>query len=233
MVNHSAGGDASALILRAAVQLFARHGFAAVTVRQIATAATVSAPLVLHHFGSKAGLQDAVIEEVRRWFEDMLVMADSARARSAAERGVVLAEISVAFRSAHDLPELLLRLIVDNDPRMTALLKLLLDHLERLLQQYVDEGAMVDDPDPRMRAAIMLADDFGTILLRSHLTAIMGVDPLVGEGLARYIAAATRLYAALIPQGSWLDNPELLAGMTADLDASTDVPGADHDRDHH
>lgn len=223
----TSGTDARGQILGAAVQLFARHGFAAVTVRQIATSATVSAPLVLHHFGSKVGLQEAVIDEVRRWFEDMLAMADSARARSAAERGTTLAEISLAFRSADHLPELLLRLIVDDDPQATYLLTRFLDHLERLLQQYVDEGAMVDDPDPRMRAAIMLADDFGTILLRSQLSAILGVDPFVGEGLARYSAAATRLYGALIPQGSWLDDPELFADLSADPSGATDEPGTE------
>ncbi|MGA4669308.1 TetR/AcrR family transcriptional regulator [Propionibacteriaceae bacterium Y1923] len=225
--------DARSHILQVGVRLFARHGFSAVTVRQIAAEAGVSAPLVVHHFGSKQGLQDAVIEQVQAWFEEMLEMADAARARDAIERGVLMSEISVSFRSATDLPELMLRLIIDDDPRMAQLVGQFLDHFEALLAQYVDEGVMVDDPDPRMRAAIMLADDFGTMLLRTQFTRLLGVDPFVGQGLARYTATAARVYAALVPQGSWLDDPDQFTAMSAELDDATDEPGDDHARDHH
>ena len=48
-----------ARIRDAAVDLFARDGFAHVTVRRIATEAGVSPALVIHHFGSKEGLRAA------------------------------------------------------------------------------------------------------------------------------------------------------------------------------
>jgi pimeloyl-ACP methyl ester carboxylesterase len=51
-------GRVARLILHGASRLFAVHGPAAVTVRQIATAAGVSPALVVHHFGSKEGLRE-------------------------------------------------------------------------------------------------------------------------------------------------------------------------------
>src|SRR5262245_9029211 len=64
----SADLTAAARIRDAAIEQFGLHGFA-VGLRAIAEAAGVSAALVIHHFGSKEGLQkacdDYVAEEVR------------------------------------------------------------------------------------------------------------------------------------------------------------------------
>ena len=51
---------AAAVIREVAMRLFADRGAAAVTVREIAAAAGVSPGLVMHHYGSKDGLRDAV-----------------------------------------------------------------------------------------------------------------------------------------------------------------------------
>ena len=47
-------------------------GAAAVTVREIAAAAGVSAGLVMHHYGSKDGLKDAVDRRAVAFFEEMI-----------------------------------------------------------------------------------------------------------------------------------------------------------------
>jgi TetR/AcrR family transcriptional regulator len=54
-------------VLTAAEQLFAEHGFAATSMRDISSASGVSHPLIHHHFGSKKDLYDAV---KRRLVED-------------------------------------------------------------------------------------------------------------------------------------------------------------------
>jgi TetR/AcrR family transcriptional regulator, regulator of cefoperazone and chloramphenicol sensitivity len=51
-------------ILHASLRLFGEQGFDGTSVRQVAAAAGVSAPLILHHFGSKDGLRKAVAVEV-------------------------------------------------------------------------------------------------------------------------------------------------------------------------
>ena len=55
---------ARAVIRDEALRLFAGRGPDAVTVRQIAAAAGVSPGLVIHHFGSKDGLREAVDQYV-------------------------------------------------------------------------------------------------------------------------------------------------------------------------
>lgn len=64
------------LILRRAVELFGRRGYEGTSVRAIATAAGVTAPLIAYHFGSKAGLFERCVgtvlgESVRSVLEAM------------------------------------------------------------------------------------------------------------------------------------------------------------------
>ena len=56
-----AGDDrtARARIRDEAIRVFSEHGFEATTVRRVADAAGVSPGLVIHHFGSMAGLRAA------------------------------------------------------------------------------------------------------------------------------------------------------------------------------
>src|ERR1700758_3794856 len=63
---------ARAVIRDEALRLFAVRGPDGVTVRQIAAAARVSPGLVLHHFGSKDGLRQAVDDHVLGLFDRML-----------------------------------------------------------------------------------------------------------------------------------------------------------------
>src|SRR5690349_6626082 len=63
---------ARAVIRNAALRLFGARGFDAVTVRQIAAEAGVSAALVVHHFGSKEGLRAAVDEHAAQAFDAIM-----------------------------------------------------------------------------------------------------------------------------------------------------------------
>ena len=63
---------AAAVIRNTAMRLFAERGAAAVTIREIAAEAGVSAGLVMHHYGSKDGLRDAVDRRAVAFFEEMI-----------------------------------------------------------------------------------------------------------------------------------------------------------------
>lgn len=67
-------------ILEAALSAFADRGYAGATTAAIARAAGVTQPLVHHHFGSKEGLWQAVIEQVFGELEEALVAARTASA---------------------------------------------------------------------------------------------------------------------------------------------------------
>jgi AcrR family transcriptional regulator len=55
--------DNRAKLLLVATHLFARHGYEAVGVQQVAEAAGVTKPTLYHYFGSKRGLLDALLAE--------------------------------------------------------------------------------------------------------------------------------------------------------------------------
>ena len=67
---------ARARIREAALDLFARNGVAATSMRSVAAKAGVSPSLVVHHFGTKVGLRDAVDDAVRDGFAGALVGID-------------------------------------------------------------------------------------------------------------------------------------------------------------
>ncbi|MGE5320489.1 MAG: TetR/AcrR family transcriptional regulator [Hyphomicrobiaceae bacterium] len=60
------GGETAARILSAAEALFAEHGFEAVSMNAIATAAAVSKANIFHHFSSKKALYLAVLRDACR-----------------------------------------------------------------------------------------------------------------------------------------------------------------------
>ncbi len=72
-------------LLRAAVGIFDRKGYAAASVREIAESASVAKPALYYHFGSKEGLLVAILDLAAREFTDAMVQAvarpGSARAR--------------------------------------------------------------------------------------------------------------------------------------------------------
>lgn len=67
--------DNRAKLLTVATRLFARHGYEAVGVQQLAEGAGVTKPTLYHYFGSKRGLLDALLAE---GFADLFVALDLA-----------------------------------------------------------------------------------------------------------------------------------------------------------
>ena len=81
-------------ILGAAEDLFARHGFAGASLRQVTTAANVNLAAVNYHFGSK----DNLIEEVfRRRLDELNARRMAALRRATARPGTQLEDVLAAF----------------------------------------------------------------------------------------------------------------------------------------
>jgi TetR/AcrR family transcriptional regulator len=72
-----------AQILEAAATLFAQHGFAGTTTRQVAAAVGTSETVLFRHFPTKESLYDAILEQrapaadVDRWLDDLRRVADA------------------------------------------------------------------------------------------------------------------------------------------------------------
>jgi len=90
-------------ILDAAEILFADHGFAHVSVREIADSAGVTKSLIHHHFGSKADLWNAVKE---RAFGGYLDAQIEALTNAAATDGLLRGSIEMYFRYLEQHPRL-------------------------------------------------------------------------------------------------------------------------------
>ncbi|MEV0155776.1 helix-turn-helix domain-containing protein [Micromonospora sp. NPDC050686] len=102
------------VVLAAATALFARRGFDAVSLREVATAAGVDVATVAHHTGTKAKLYDACFARVFA-AERVALEAAAGRARAALDAGPVAARGAL-----HDLVDVFVDFLEDR-PETTAL----------------------------------------------------------------------------------------------------------------
>src|SRR3984893_5635360 len=87
--------EARRLILETAQQLIARAGPEGLRRQEIAAAAGISHPLILHHFGSREGLVRALTQQAVAELRDKLIAAMGTSAYSAEEQ---LDRVFNAFR---------------------------------------------------------------------------------------------------------------------------------------
>ena len=184
-----------AVIRNAALRLFADQGPDAVSVRQIAEEAGVSPALVLHHYGSKAGLREEVdryaAAQLDALMEDVDEIGEVLTTGSNASIAELLAQ---ALPADSPLPTYLRRLLLSGDPAGRALFRRWYEVSRHLLGQLVDAGFASPTADLEVRAAFMLSADLILLLLRDPLTEVLGFDPMSGDGLARWAAEVTRIY---------------------------------------
>lgn len=197
-----------AVIRDEALRLFAERGLNAVTIRQIATAAGVSPGLVMHHFGSKEGLREAVDQHVLATFEAMLGELSREGDFSLREPGSAgsLAEaITVHLPADSPAPAYLRRLLLDGGTAGGQLFRRLYEVSRQTVAALSAAGLLTPGPDPDARAAFLMANDLAVILLREHLADVLGVDPLTSEGMARWGREVLSVYASGLlappPQG--------------------------------
>lgn len=121
---------AQKLILAAAESELRERGPAGLRLQSVASRAGVSHPTVLHHFGSRDGLLQAVVTQgLERLTEDLIEALEAARA-SRPEPGVLLETMYEKIRSKGDLRLLAWILLSDSD-RATVPLERLIDVLGR------------------------------------------------------------------------------------------------------
>ncbi len=185
--------DGRTRLVDAATHLIARHGHPAATVRRVAEAAGVSAPLVLHHFGSKQGLIEACDAHVRDVVDRAIAQVASGSNDSALQQAFADPEAAIALmyvgRALHDDAEMARAWFDD----LYAMARAGMDDMER-------NGVMRPVADPTMTALLLLAMDLGMVVLRSHVERTLGAgldDPGV---IQRWVTAEVDLFAhALLP----------------------------------
>jgi AcrR family transcriptional regulator len=183
---------AVSVIRDAAMALFAERGTAGVSVRQIALAAGVSPSLVIHHYGSKEGLKNAVdrrvVDFVTAELEDMKRLGDEG---APAQMGELWAD---RLQRVPELVGYVRRLLLDGGEAADALFDRLLRATFLGMEAMTAARLTRATPDEQARAAFLLANDLAVVLLRRHIERGLGVDPLSKQGLARWSATAIDVY---------------------------------------
>jgi AcrR family transcriptional regulator len=186
---------ARATIRNAALQLFAEQGPDAVSVRAIAAAARVSPALVLHHFGSKSGLREAVDAYAAERI-DVLIQESQENVGELFASGsadVIAGLFSSIFPPDSPLAGYLRRLLLAGDPAGVAMFRRWFGDSRQLLDAMTAAGLAEESDDPAVRAAFMLAADMALLLLREPLTAALGFDPMSPAGLQRWAAEVAQI----------------------------------------
>ncbi|MCV2394233.1 TetR/AcrR family transcriptional regulator [Actinotalea sp. M2MS4P-6] len=176
-----------------ALQLFAERGPDAVSVREVAAAAGVSPGLVVHHFGTKQALREAVDDHVADLLESMLSSLDDAMQGDAQEIAAGSAGLLLEHLGpGSPVPAYLRRLLVSSEggELFRRWYRMTLEVTERM----VEAGVFRPSADPEVRAAFLLVNDLGVFLLRDQLRDALGVDPLGAQGAERWAAGVVEAY---------------------------------------
>jgi hypothetical protein len=92
------------------------------------------------------------------------------------------------------VPAYLRRLLLSGDPVGGRLFKRWYEASVALTTQLAEAGMLRSTGDPAVRAAFLLVNDLALVLLRDHLTDVLGVDPLTREGMQRWAGDVLSAY---------------------------------------
>ncbi|MEM8619349.1 MAG: TetR family transcriptional regulator [Actinomycetota bacterium] len=159
--------DARQRIIVAAIDLVGSDGSRAATVRRVAEAAAVSPALVMHHFGSKAGLFAACDEAV------MATIGRAVDALSADDRDAGFVEL-LAEESAGPAMSYIGRVLHDGGDNGRQWFDWMIDLTRDGMATLAAAGRARPAEDPQMQAVLLLTMDLGVVLLRQHVERYLG-----------------------------------------------------------
>jgi len=175
------------------MKLFADRGYADVTVRQIASAAGVSAALVMHHYGSKENLRAVLEERVAAFVESMV--ADLARVTEEGGGASVAELFADRLEREPEMTGYVRRLLADGSPAGLDLFGRLYEVTRTGMEALERGGVVRRSNDEAVRNAFLLSNDLAVLLFRPHLSEVVGIDPLSREGLVRWSAEVVNVYS--------------------------------------
>jgi TetR/AcrR family transcriptional regulator, regulator of cefoperazone and chloramphenicol sensitivity len=183
-------------ILEVAGQVFARHGYANATSKEICAKARTNAAAVNYHFGGKDGLYSAVLVEAHRRLvtvEELSQLVESARdARSKLEAilGRLISEISRSSRKPSWEFRVLARELLSPSPMLDAMARGEAAPKARILRTIVAEIMRLPESDPAVVRSLVNVIAPCILLIIGHRGLLKKVLPdmdLDPENLRRHL----------------------------------------------
>jgi TetR/AcrR family transcriptional regulator, regulator of cefoperazone and chloramphenicol sensitivity len=182
---------AKARIRDTAMRLFAEQGVAGTSLRAVAKTVEVSPGLIVHHFGSKEGLCQAVDEAVVRRID--LALSEVPVEGSGFELIAGRAEVVVSLlRSQPVLCDYISRALAEGTEASASLFHRMFGYASRD-QGLVDAGAIRADTDPFWRTMHQLVLVVGPLMLRPLIERELGAPLLERESFDRWMGATADL----------------------------------------
>lgn len=170
-------------ILDHATQLFAAHGFDAVSLADISGRVGIRKPSLLYHFRSKDTLRQAVIEELLAHWNDVLPKLLMAATSGTEQFDAVLAKTVAFFAEDRDRARLILRELLDRPAEIQPLIEAHVRPWVTIVADYIrrgqEQGRVLFDVDPLAYVAHV------TILVIGSLATFDAVAALAPSGETR------------------------------------------------
>jgi AcrR family transcriptional regulator len=178
---------ARARIRDAALARIATSGPDRVTLRAVAADAGVSPALVVHHFGSMAGLRQACDTHVLALIRDQVLAVSG-------DQPPTTADFRAALLAAGPTLGYLSRALLEDSPAAAELFDELVEMSGSYLTTGEEQGWVRPSKDPAGRAAVLVAFELGVLLLSRHLSRALGIDVTSVAGSERWTRVALELY---------------------------------------
>jgi AcrR family transcriptional regulator len=183
---------ASARIRNAALAGFAADGVAATTIRGVAEAAGVSPGLVQHHFGTKAGLRQAVDEYVTsvvtEAFRDIDALDTADPLRELADR------ITAVVRDHPTALAYVARSVAQRDPAAVGLFEGFVALAREQWRRLDEAGRLRQGVDLEWAALHIVIFNLGTVLFEGAISSARGTSFTDPAEIERWNDAARELW---------------------------------------
>lgn len=167
---------AKARIREAALELFAVGGVAGTSLRSVAARAGVSPSLVVHHYGTKTRLAEAVEAAVVQTFADAFSAVDL---DGPPEDVPLQIEQAISAIIGHDphTRGYLARSLSEGGPASQRLFDAFVDLIDAGLAHLESAGQLAPGLDPTWRSYTVASVILGPVLFAPRIGARLGVDP--------------------------------------------------------
>lgn len=162
---------ARARIRDAAMELFAARGYSGTSIRDVARAADVSAGLVQHHFGSKAGLRGACDEHA---LETLRLVTARKLERTEYDSDFVAS----LYEASAPVIRYIARGLSEGWPGVAPMFDQAAGDTAGWLTATWPERFPADSEAARLHGGVLAAMSMGTLVLHGHLSRWLGVDTL-------------------------------------------------------